>query len=86
MVDPVKLLHPLQVVLLRGSVRDGPQAQLVHVAQVGPTELEGHAHALVLQIAQFVLEGRLPNVVNVGDGRAKVLLCRLQVGQLVHFS
>ena len=77
--------HTLQVVLGRWSIRDSPETQLVHVAQVRPAELEGEAQSAFLKLTVLVIEGRLSNVVNVGERGLHVLLRRPQVRKLVHF-
>ena len=85
-VDAVDLLQALQVVLLGGRVGDGPETQVVHVAQVSEGVLEGSADALCSGSAVRVLEGGLADVVDVRDRLPQVLPRRLQVRKLVHFS
>ena len=84
-VDSVHLLQSLQVVLAAGRVRDCPQAQLVHVAQGGPVDLEGNAEAFLLGVAQLVVERALADVVHVAGRALQVLSGRPQVRKLVHF-
>ena len=83
-VDSVDLLHALQVVLLGGSVGDGPETEIVHVAKHGPVVLEGDAEAFLLQLLVLVLVLGHSNVVCVRNGLTQVLPCWLHVRQLVH--
>ena len=84
-VDAMQLLQPLEVALRGGRVRDGPQAQRVHMAQQVPVMLEGNLKAFLLHVGVFVNEVGLADVVDVRDGLAEVLSRRFQVRQLVHF-
>ena len=85
-VDPVQLLQALQVVLPAWRVGDGPHAQVVHVAQLGPAVLEGDPAARLLILDILVLELDLGDIVGVFDGVAGFQEITLKEAQLAaHF-
>ena len=82
LVEEVDLLKSLEVVLTRGSVGDGPHAEIVHVSHEGPVVAEGHLGAwpkelvLVLSLAVVAADAE-----GVTESEALVLQ---EWSQLVH--
>ena len=80
----MQLLHPLQVIGFGWRVGDGPQTQVMHVAQHAPGVLEGNLHTLLFSLDAFVGVSGHADVVGVADGLTHVLRGRLENRQLVH--
>ena len=57
----------------------------MHVTKMGESVLEWDGSSLFLSIDHLILEIRLATVGKVRDRLSEVLLCRFQVGELIHF-
>ena len=82
-VDAVKFLHADKVVLPGWRVGNGPETEILHVAEHSPAILEGDGEALVLQHLMLVLELAHANVGSVASGLLHALPSRLHERQLV---
>ena len=85
-VDPVHLLHTLQVILLGGGVGECPESEVVHVAKEAEVVLEGNAESLFLHVALEVRVLALGDIAFVVERQfiTQVLASCPQVGKLVH--
>lgn len=82
-VEMVDLLEALEIVEARGSVGDGPHAEVVHVSEDVPVVLEGD---LLTRLKETVLVGDLSVVLADAEGVANSKLLVLEECQLVHYS